>query len=74
MVVCICNNINHKTIINHINDNGTFEDLVCKTGATTCCGCCKDLINNMFDESGMGCGNGVLIDSPTSSSSVTKRI
>ena len=74
MVVCICNNINHKTIINHINDNCTFEDLVCKTGVTTCCGCCKDVINNMFDESGIGCGNGVLIDSPTSSSSVTKRI
>lgn len=74
MVVCICNNINYKTIINHINDNGTFEDLVCKTGVTTCCGCCKDVINNMFNESGMGYDNGVLIDSPTSSSSVTKRI
>ena len=73
MVVCICNNINHKIIINHINDNGTFEDLVCKTGVTTCCGCCKDVINNMFNENGI-CSNGVLIDSPTSSSSVTKRI
>ena len=44
MVVCICNNINDKTIAAMATNGACIEVIKEKTGATTCCGCCHEMV------------------------------
>lgn len=50
MVICICNNINDKTIKQLASEDNTVNCIASKTGATTCCGCCKEMVRLIIEE------------------------
>lgn len=50
MVICICNNINDKTIKQLASEGNTVNCIANKTGATTCCGCCKEMVHSIVKE------------------------
>jgi bacterioferritin-associated ferredoxin len=51
MIVCLCANISDKIIKHHIINNGaTFEDLQIDLGVCIQCGCCKPMLDDMFEE------------------------
>lgn len=44
MVICICNNINDKTITALAANGACVETIKNETGAATCCGCCHEML------------------------------
>lgn len=51
MVICLCNNVNSKTIKDSIDQGAKTLDAVRKsTGASTCCGKCEYHVSKMLDE------------------------
>lgn len=50
MVICICNNINDKIIKQLASEGNTVNCIANKTGATTCCGCCKEMVCSIVKE------------------------
>ena len=51
MVICLCNNVNSKTIKHSIDNGARTLDAVRKTtGASTCCGKCEYHVTKMLDE------------------------
>lgn len=50
MVVCICNNINDKTIAAMVVNGAGLETIQKETGATTCCGCCHEMVCSLISK------------------------
>lgn len=50
MVVCICNNINDKTIVAMAVNGAELETIQKETGATTCCGCCHEMVCSLISK------------------------
>jgi hypothetical protein len=50
MVICICNNINDKTIASMVSNGAGLETIQKETGATTCCGCCHEMVCSLISK------------------------
>lgn len=51
MYICICNAVTEKAIRDAVHDGArSVMDLSLRTGASTQCGTCRDLIREILDE------------------------
>lgn len=50
MVVCICNNVNDKMITAMALNGAKLETIQKETGATTCCGCCHEMVCSLISK------------------------
>lgn len=52
MIICICNNVTEAQIreLQHL----PIEDVMLKSGAAMCCGCCFEILQKTLDEVPLG--------------------
>lgn len=48
MIVCVCNNVSDKKIIEEIQNGAKFEDLQFNLGVCCNCGLCEDYIHHLI--------------------------
>lgn len=67
MYVCSCKAVTESTLREHAQDSMCVEELVLRTGASDCCGTCRETVEAIFENPQISFENAILkfIETPS---------